>query len=297
MSFFTRLTDGFSALMPFESKAKFSGTQGIVTLSDDKYFPGLVLLARSVALDYPLPIVCFDAGLTQQQIEWVSEHLSNVDIRAIPESALLRAIKARCGESTKPKPGKRIWPLWICSSLIQASPYQRVFWLDVDIVVLRDLRRLFSFLDKGPVFTGRNRFPHKQNDAALYARLPLGHWGFSREPRINAGVSGWDLQRDHDVLKSYVFPAEQAFLVDPTLVSLISTDQGCLMWSIYKHRLHRRVLRDHRWNRCVRGTAAFDFRIPCAPDRITDNHIRELQDKLPETAILHWNGCSTPWTA
>jgi hypothetical protein len=51
------------------------------------------------------------------------------------------------------KPGKRIWPLWICPLLIRAAPLKDVFWLDCDAVVLRGLDELFAMLEDGPVFT------------------------------------------------------------------------------------------------------------------------------------------------
>ena len=41
--------------------------RGVVTLADENYFPGLELLAQSVQADYPVPIVCFDIGLSREQ--------------------------------------------------------------------------------------------------------------------------------------------------------------------------------------------------------------------------------------
>ena len=57
------------------------------------------------------------------------------------------------------KPGKRIWPLWICPLLIRAAPFAEMFWLDCDLLVLRGLDELFGFLEAGPVFTPENKAP------------------------------------------------------------------------------------------------------------------------------------------
>lgn len=38
--------------------------EGIVTLADDAYFPGLELLYASARESYPVPMVCFDVGIT-----------------------------------------------------------------------------------------------------------------------------------------------------------------------------------------------------------------------------------------
>jgi hypothetical protein len=99
------------------------------------------------------------------------------------------------------KVGKRVWPLWICPFLIAASLYRRVFWLDADWGVLRDLGRLFDFLASGPVFTLENLAPElTANKPALCALLPT----------VNGGVSGWDLVRDAAALAAYQLPILRA---------------------------------------------------------------------------------------
>ena len=266
--------------------------EGIVTLADHNYFDGLRLLHASVQADYPVPITCYDLGLTEDQRRQAARHMPAVTIRPIPDTPQIAAIRRDLDGPPLAKREKRQWPLWICPFLIAAAPFRRVFWMDCDMVVLRDLRGLFRLLDDGPVFTPENNAPQKTaNDPELYRLLPIERPFDLHTPLVNGGLSGWDLERDRDALAGYMYPIEAA-LQDPRIRSAISWhDQGCLIWSIQSRGLEGRVTPTWRWNLCVRHT-----RIAGQAFRADDAGVLErLRAAVPDAAIVHWNGATVPW--
>lgn len=274
-----------------ERSAAANAPEGIVTLVDGNYLEGLKLLHGSVQDSYPVPIHCFDLGLTESQRRWCGEHLPGVTIAPIPQTPVIEAIQAGLDGPPLAKREKRQWPLWICPFLIEASPFRRVFWLDCDIVVLRNLGQMFAMLDDGPVFTPENNAPEvTPNDKSLYDLLPIEREFDARLPTVNGGVSGWDLIRDRPALQAYMFPVRRA-LEDPAVRSAIAWhDQGCLIWAIQALGLENRVLPTWSWNLCVRHTAAAGSHYHWKPGVLED-----LRGTVPEAQLLHWNGSTVPW--
>lgn len=272
--------------------------KGIVTLADAHYFPGLLLLYHSIQDVYPLPIVCFDLGLSAEQRQWAQKHLPDLSIRPIPNTAIIRAIQEKADHSPLQKTGKRQWPLWICPHLIAESPFQKVFWLDCDIAVLRHLRELFAALEDGPVFTPENNAPHKTPNASeLYQLLPIERDFDPLLPTLNGGVSGWDLKRDRGILEAYQYPINQGFLVDERIREAISWhDQGALIWAVQNAGMEDRVMSSTEWNLCVKHTGAFKKPYRFTPPYYWDRDVLEqLRQDAPEANLLHWNGTQAPW--
>lgn len=274
-------------------------TEGIVTLADSHYYPGIETLYLSVQQSHPVPITCFDVGLTEAQKAHARAHYPLLDIRPLPATPEIERIKA-VFEGAQPlaKAGKRVWPLWICPFLIAASPYRRVFWLDGDLVVLRRLPELFAMLDDGPVFTLENNAPeHTPNKAALYDVLPTGREAdpaFDRtQPPVNGGVSGWDLVRDREVLQAYMTPILRACDDPATREAIAWHDQGALIWAVQRHALEHRVLRDTRWNLCVRHNPTVAAQHYAWGPAVLD----ALRADEPNACLLHWNGRKVPWLA
>ena len=272
-------------------------SEGIVTLADSHYYPGIETLYLSVQQSHPVPVTCFDAGLTEAQREHALEHYPLLNIQALPGAPELDIIK-EAFEDSKPlgKIGKRVWPLWICPFLIRASPYQRTFWLDADLVVLRGLSELFSMLEGGPVFTLENNAPeYTPNKPELYELLPTGREsdpGFDRtRPLLNGGVSGWDMVRDREVLESYMRPILRACKVPAVRDAIAWHDQGALIWAVQHHALEHRVLRDTRWNLCVRHSPGVAGRQYAWGPAV----LEELRRDETNACLLHWNGFNVPW--
>ena len=267
-------------------------SRGVVTLCDDNYFPGLLSLHASIQTSRPYPVACFDIGLTPDQRR-AAERIGGLILLELPDNPLISAIqRATRGVAPLKKPGKRIWPLWICPLLIRAAPFEEVFWLDCDILVLRGLDELFERLKDGPVFTPENKAPEvTPNSPELYELLPIDRHFDPCAPVVNAGVSGWRRGRDDGALDAYLRPIVAATR-DPAVMNAISWhDQGALIWAIQSLGLEHRVLPSPCWNLCVDHIA-----VP--PEiMIWDADLcHRLRAALPEVRLLHWNGRAPPWS-
>jgi hypothetical protein len=265
--------------------------RGVVTLCDEAYFPGLLLLHESIQTSCPCPIVCYDAGLNQDQRR-LAASLDDVLVLDIPNDPVVAGvIDATRDAQPLAKPNKRIWPLWICPLLLRAAPLRDMYWLDCDLVVLRGLEELFDFLDDGPVFTPENKAPEvTPNRPELYDYLPISRPFDPREPRVNGGVSGWRRGRDDDALQAYITPVKRA-VMDPRIRAAISWhDQGALIWAIQSLGLQTRVLESNNWNMSVDS-------VPDDLKRLVtgETDLDTLRGLLPEVRILHWNGHRPPW--
>jgi hypothetical protein len=270
----------------------WTGGHGIVTLADHNYFPGLMLLHKSVQETWPLPIACFDVGITDEQKALAAEKCAGLRILPLPDVDLLTKIRS-VFEAAPPlaKRDKRVWPLWICPLLIAAAPFRRVFWLDCDIAVLRNLDQLFRLLDDGPVFTPENNAPAATpNKSELYRLLPIARSFDRLEPRVNGGVSGWDLVRDKEILDAYIYPIERACKDDRVRDSISWHDQGALIWAIQKTGMESRVVKTTSWNLCVIHTGLSD-----QPVAWNDDFLANVRERVPSANILHWNGSRVPW--
>jgi hypothetical protein len=270
---------------------------GIVTLADDNYFCGTRLLALSI--EGELPIVVYDLGLGEEACAWIEAH-EGIERRSVPDTPLVRAIQERCGENRMAKATKREWPLWICPTLIEAAPFARAFWIDSDIVVLRELAPMVESLAEGPFLVEENLAPHAcDNPPQLYDLLPIGqslHEG--NRLRLNAGLSGWDLCRDAHLLEAYQFPIRQVFLRGALPREAVRWhDQGALIWALQQAGYDDRLLRPRRFNLCVQHSALRGQRIAAdADDDTLRAWIAEARELERDAATVHWNGHPVPWS-
>lgn len=265
--------------------------RGVVTACDAGYFPGLLSMHDSVQRSMPCPVVAYDVGLTDEQREQANT-IPELSVLPLPADELIARIQvATASDPPMRKPGKRLWPLWICPVLIQHAPFDDVFWLDCDLLVLRHLDQLFAALATGPVFTPENKAPEgTPNDPRLYDLEPVGRDFDVRVPAINAGVSGWRKSRDDEALAAYRYLVERAVAV-PRLRELIAWhDQGCLIWAIQKSGFEHRVADTDAWNRCVINTPIVEGRADP-----TVSFLCWVRRLVPDAAIVHWNGSEPPW--
>jgi len=265
--------------------------RGVVTLCDANYYPGLRMLHASIAAGTPCDVVCYDAGLTQAQRDDAARTagLHVLDLPDDPLIAELIAATADCAPLAKP--GKRIWPLWMCPLLIRAAPVRDVFWLDCDLLVLRGLGELFARLETGPVFTPENKAPAlTPNAPLLYELMPIRRRFDPSVPAVNGGVSGWRRGRDDDALAAYVAPVAAAARDRRVRDAIAWHDQGALIWAIQSLGLEDRVLKSPLWNLCVDHA-------PLAPELLAwdEDIVERLRAALPDVRILHWNGRRAPW--
>jgi hypothetical protein len=267
--------------------------RGVVTLCDGNYYPGLLGLHASVQASYPCTVVAYDAGLTPEQREDAARR-ANLCVLDLPDDPLIaELVTATADCAPLAKPGKRIWPLWICPLLIRAAPLDDVFWLDCDLLVLRDLDELFAMLDGGPVFTPENRAPERTANApALYELLPIRRHFDPRLPVVNGGVSGWRRGRDDAALAAYAHPVAAAVRDRAVRDAISWHDQGALIWAIQSLGLEHRVLESTMWNLCIDRTA-----VPSQILAWDDGLVQRLRAALPQVKLLHWNGRKVPWLA
>jgi hypothetical protein len=265
--------------------------RGVVTLCDRNYYPGLLGLHASIQTSDPCPVFCYDAGLTAaQRADAVARE--NLHILDLPDDPLIAELVAATRDCAPlAKPDKRIWPLWICPLLIRAAPFENVFWLDCDLLVLRGLDAMFAMLDDGPVFTPENNAPEvTANSPRLYDLMPIARSFDPRLPAVNGGVSGWRRGRDDAALEAYIAPIAAA-AKDRAIRDAISWhDQGALIWAIQSLGLEHRVLDSPLWNLCV-GNVDLPAEALAWDDGLTER----LRAELPEVKILHWNGRKAPW--
>ncbi len=267
--------------------------RGVVTLCDRNYYPGLLQLHASIQTSDPCRVICYDVGLTAVQRD-DAKRRRNLLVLDLPADPLIgELIEATRDTAPLPKPGKRIWPLWICPLLIRAAPLRDVFWLDCDAVVLRGLDELFAMLDDGPVFTPENKAPQATpNKPALYELMPIGRRFDPQVPVVNGGVSGWRRGRDDAALDAYIRPVAAAARDRAVREAISWHDQGALIWAIQSLGLEDRVLRTPVWNLCVDNAPASEETLAW-----NDGFLERVRAALPEVKILHWNGRKNPWLA
>ena len=264
---------------------------GIITVCDEHYFQGLVMLHQSIQESMPCDVACYDLGLTPSQREEAATR-RNLQLLSLPDDPRIERIRAAMS-LTPPlaKAHKRVWPLWICPLLIKHAPFRDVFWMDCDLVVLRNLPRLFEMLERGPVFTPESKAPHlTPNRQALYRLLPIGLPFDPLVPTVNAGISGWRRDRDASAIDAYIVPVERAIDDLDVREAIAWHDQGALIWAIQSCGLENRVLDTTDWNLCVDHTSIAQRPVPWG-----DGFLDAVRARVPHANVVHWNGCAPPW--
>ncbi len=257
--------------------------EGVITLADKTFFPGFVLLYTSIQRSYPVPVTCYDGGLTEGQIQWASRHLRNCVIKPIPDTDEIKLVKEKLDGMSEN--GTSEYLLWVCPFLIASSPYRRTLWLDSDLVVLKNLGALFEQIDDGPVFTRENHAPSKTpNEPTLYTEMPLEHHTCTATPLVNGGVSGWDIVRDEAIINDYANLVLLACRKSKLRQSISWHDQGCLIWAIQNNGLTERVMNDINWNLCaMHHVQDVDY-------NLNKDLNEQLGTAYPDANMVHWNG-------
>ncbi len=122
--------------------------------------------------------------------------------------------------------------------------------------------------------------------------MPIGRPFDPAVPTVNAGVSGWRLERDRAVLDAYIAPVARAARDPQVMDNIAWHDQGALIWAIQSRGLEDRVLPSPLWNLCVDHV-----RVGEGIMRWDPGICERLRQALPEVRLLHWNGALAPWLA
>jgi hypothetical protein len=258
----------------------------ILTASDETFFPGLCALAASIRrLDANVPVVCVDVGMTSAQ----RREIAGLGVMIAPRprtplDALLDMAPAQT----------RDWypKSWYFDAL---GAYRRAMWLDADCLVLRDLDKLLSLVDEGPLFT-RNHGGDAAgcgNLAPLYELYPVP--GPIYDGGINAGVIGMDLDRDARLVRQWrkmclLAVADHGH--DGIGQMARWGDQGALLWAIHKVGLASKIKDDiMRWNYTPNRIGnAKAYRRYGSPEMI-----EAISRDYPSPAVIHFAGLPKPW--
>ena len=128
------------------------------------------------------------------------------------------------------------------------------------------------------------------NKSKLYELLPIQRDFNENDALINAGVSGWHLDRDKKILNDYTFLVSKAFENEDIKNSISWHDQGCLIWAILNNGMENRIATDWKWNLCVKHTKVQGLKFEWS-----EGILQQLRELAPEANILHWNGQAVPW--
>ena len=169
----------------------------------------------------------YDLGLGDGALRWIVER-SHITVRSIPDTPLVQAIRLACGDRTmaKPKAGGSS----ICPELILDAPYRRVAWIDADAIVL-GIEPLFDLM----VTTGGDTetSPWQTANLSSFCTIfPCPLWHKLPEILLNAGGSGWCLDRDRACWRLYA--PDPVYFRGQSLPreTVRWHDQGCLIWAL-----------------------------------------------------------------
>jgi len=234
--------DGAAAKQFFAARPSWSAPErcGVVTAGDDCYFPGVQMLALSVAGRCPLCV--FDLGLGVQQRGWLAGQ--GVRVVEVMESDLVVP-------SAEP-----MWQTWNKPAFLAASPFECSLWIDCDAFVVADLTPLFLVADRQPlVFRHPDPcFFQPKNSSGLYDQFPVS-------PRrvacgVQAAVVGVADGRDHGLLGEWQKACGRFRCRD--VAGLVKCwDQGALLWALEKLDLGFLAREAGGWNRFAWPAGSF----------------------------------------
>ena len=94
-------------------------------------------------------------------------------------------------------------------------------WIDADAIVLCGLQGLFRRIARSPFITRENLAPEQTaNPSELLHQLPFASGEPASDILLNAGVSGWCLERDRALLEGYTLRSAASSRAEPWRVML-----------------------------------------------------------------------------
>ena len=217
------------------------GDCAIVSATDERMFVGFQMLYTSIKLRHNIPVFLIDLGLNSFQKDWAE----NIGINIIPVSRLQLFTRSLN------------WQTWNKPLYIRAVPeqYRKVLWIDADCIVTDYLGEAFLIMDDRPFITRDTVAAARcnstseaalQNHPELYNLLPVDH-RWNKRVSINAGVVGFDRERDFEVLDEWEYCVFEAFQTTRVRKLLRLYDQGALIWALERTG-HVNKLEQAAWN-------------------------------------------------
>jgi len=200
---------------------------GVVTATDAFTFQGLKTLFYS--LKNKINFICYDLGLTVEQLSWCNTH--GVAISSIKIPSVLKSIDR--------------WQTYMKPWVIKDSPFKYTVWVDIDCIVVGDLSKT-KITNKETFFTShwfRQTYLAK-NRARLYDIYPVANIEMDW---INAGVMG--INKDNTYILDDWINMSEKVLNNPSHFNYIAgRDEGTLNWALQKHNAKVLVVDDYRYN-------------------------------------------------
>ncbi len=235
---------------------------GVVTITDEKFYRGTLLLITSLYRLNFTDICVFNFGLSDDKREVLGGLCQVID------------------EQGSSIPHVKDWRYWYKPFCIMKSPFQKTLWLDSDIVVLCGIDEMFQRIeDRFQVFSDIHAPTMAKNGGGLYKHCPPKHKPDNTV--LNAGVIGLDLLRDKNILDmwtSFILKAVE----DKKITEYVRWwDQGALLWTYWNSRAFEISREAKTWNRPANRRKKYDY---------TDEIYDEIQCHNAGANIVHWMG-------
>jgi lipopolysaccharide biosynthesis glycosyltransferase len=217
---YSHISDLIGALM--------NESYGFVTMGDAKFFPGIYTLVKSVIINSPAQISVIDQGLTENQVEILKS--LGADVVKTPRKIPINDKRFGC-----------------CYGFfdIEYIPYDTIIYLDADMIVLEDIRDLFSKITEKNIlcsyakpskalFKKRLTSPirkisHEVTDPEFIhtARKISSLYKFRKYKRLNSGIVGIKrstITKMNTGIDSHSAILSQLSFPDQDLLSLLVAD-------------------------------------------------------------------------
>ena len=211
---------------------------GIITATNPKLFGLFQMLYYSIYLSSTATITCYDLWLTDAQRRWCQQQ-DNLELLQIEEEELIfpKALSYN------------YWPTWNKPLYFLRSKYPKNIWIDADCVVFGDITELFSKLDQHPVIFECEIGPIKKDITKLHRLLGTNIVPHQvGPPCLNAGVLGFDTERDHLILEKWIHAIKRASEDFDILHNTPWYDQGGLQWAMEVLNLLDLISPEITWN-------------------------------------------------
>tara|TARA_R110002167_G_C12706462_1_gene654754 strand:- start:2546 stop:5566 length:3021 start_codon:yes stop_codon:yes gene_type:complete len=205
---------------------------GILTSSDDVFFPAFQLLFASVLARYKTKFALVDLGLTVKQRNWC-EHQSEITLLDLPKTL---PVSRRAD----------VWQNWNKPFYFQMSPFKRNLWIDSDCVVMGGLEFLATTL-RNHMFTCECVAAYRREDRMTYPHRLFGTTPVN-DTLVMAGICGFDRERDEEILVEWL---QKCVEIEQAPRALrVMRDQEALQWLVDVNGFHDRIIRGSKWNEC-----------------------------------------------
>jgi len=253
---------------------------GVITATDTNTFVGVQTLFTS--LKEKINFICYDIGLTQDDVEWAKEN--KMEIRSVDYPERIKTLSK--------------WQTYLKPWFVDDSPFEYTLWIDSDCIVVGDLSQS-DFIKNRETFFVKHWIKQeylRKNMQELYYKYPADIHNYDY---INAGVFGVNKKTENNIVKDWKMIIEKG-MDDAAILSFISNwDEGALNWAIQRNNRHSMVKDDYRYN-CFASffidKKRHDFNTYHQPVYIFEkSSIPSLFFKRifegPESFVLHFSTC------